>query len=158
NIIEANVFHHNTRLAGNGAGLEFYPDTATGTNNLLLNNDSHHNGLAGTTGGDGIGCNSQATGTVIRGNRVWRDNDDGIDLWGAANVLVEGNWAWENGLDDNLVKTSGNGTGFKLGGDPSGDGNHTIRYNLAWNNGECGTTDFSANLGPRKQDGSLPDS
>ena len=72
----------------------------SGSNHLILNNDSHHNGRPNTTGGDGIGVTyTQSTGNIIRGNRVWRNNDDGIDLWNAANVLVENNWSWQNGYN-----------------------------------------------------------
>jgi len=70
----------------------------------------------------------------VRGNRVWRNNDNGIELWDGANVLVENNWVWETGYDDSLQATAGDGIGFKLGGSGPGDGNHTIRNNLAWRN------------------------
>src|SRR4030095_10730880 len=46
----------------------------------------------------------------------------------------------------NLQKTSGNGCGFKLGGTGAGDGNHIVRNNLAWRNGEDGFNDNGADL------------
>jgi hypothetical protein len=141
NIIELCNVHHNTRIQASGGGII----VASGGNNLLLNNDSHHNGKAGTSGGDGIGVNyTQNTGNVVRGNRVWRNNDDGIDLWDTQNVLVENNWSWENGYNDALQRSGGNGAGFKLGGAGAGDGNHTIRNNLAWRNHENGFDDNGA--------------
>jgi chitodextrinase len=141
-IVERCVLHHNTRIQGSGAGIQ----VAFGSNNLILNNDSHHNGVLGSNGGDGIGVGSTLTGNIVRGNRVWLNNDDGIDLWGAANVLVENNWSWQNGLKDDLTPSGGNGTGVKLGGGGAGDGLHTIRNNLAWRNHANGFDDNSANL------------
>src|SRR4030095_14117277 len=110
NIVEFCNIHNNTRVQASGAGIII----EAGSNNLLLNNDSHHNGVYGTSGGDGIDINSPGTGNIVRGNRVWRNNDDGIDLWGSQHVLVEGNWSWENGKKDDLTPSGGNGTGFKL--------------------------------------------
>jgi chitodextrinase len=144
NIIERNVTHHNVRIQLSGCGISVVD---TGANNLILNNDSHHNGVLGSSGGDGIGVNyTRALGNIVRGNRVWLNNDDGIDLWGAANVLVENNWSWENGLRDDLTPSGGNGVGYKLGGAGPGDGNHTIRNNLAWRNEHSGFEDNGADL------------
>ena len=144
NIVERCVLHHNTRLQASGGGITV---DGTGANNLILNNDSHHNGVPGSNGGDGIGVNyTQATGNIVRGNRIWRNNDDGIDLWNAANVLVEGNWAWENGYADSLVPTGGNGNGIKLGGGGTGDGNHIVRNNVSWRNASNGFDDNNANI------------
>src|SRR5437870_7146592 len=42
NIIERCVLHHNTRMQLNGAGITVVD---TGANNLILNNDSHYNGV-----------------------------------------------------------------------------------------------------------------
>jgi hypothetical protein len=145
-IIEFCNIHHNVRLDGNGAGIEFDNNFS---NILILNNDVHHQSInqPSGTGGDGIGLyDGQQTGNVIRGNRVWRNHDDGMDLWNSANVLVEGNWSWENGYNDNLQITTGNGTGFKLGGAGTGDGNHIVRNNLAWRNTHSGFDDNSADI------------
>ena len=143
NVVTQCALHHNVRIQSSGAGLQV--DSGTASNNLILNNDSHHNGKYGTSGGDGIGISSTGTGNIIRGNRVWRNNDDGIDLWGAQHVLVENNWSWENGKKDDLTPSGGNGTGFKLGGGSSPDGLHTIQDNLAWRNRHNGFDDNSAN-------------
>jgi chitodextrinase len=77
---------------------------------------------------------------------VWRNNDDGIDLWGSANVLVENNWAWQQGYNDALTPSGGDGNGFKLGGGTTGDGLHTVRNNLAWGNFQHGFDANSADL------------
>lgn len=143
NIIENNNVHHCVRVNTNGAGIHL--DGTDGGNNLILNNDSHHHSLTiGGTGGDGIaitGTSSAAgaSGNVARGNRAWRNNDDGFDLSWSFAVTVEGNWSWENGFDDALVKTPGNGNGFKLGlTPPPSNGAWAIRNNLAWGNAEGG--------------------
>jgi len=143
NIIERCVTHHNVRIQLSGAGIQIV-NPAGG--NLILNNDSHHNGIYGTSGGDGIGNGSTALGNIIRGNRVWRNNDDGIDLWSSQHALVEDNWSWENGKKDDLTPSGGNGVGFKLGGGGTPDGLHTIQNNLAWRNRTNGFDDNSANL------------
>jgi hypothetical protein len=151
NTIERCNLHNNVRVQGSGAGIQL--DSTAGGNNLILNNDLHHNGInsatgqtTSSTGGDGIGDSSRAAGNVIRGNRLWRNADDGVDLWGAYGVLVEGNWSWENGKYDNLTATSGDGTGFKLGGGTTGDGGHTVQLNMAWGNSHNGFDDNSADL------------
>jgi hypothetical protein len=144
NIIEQCVTHHNVRIQLSGAGIQI--DSGGASNDLILNNDSHHNGIYGTNGGDGIANSSVGTGNVIHGNRVWRNNDDGIDLWGSQHALVENNWSWENGKKDDLTPSGGNGTGFKLGGGSTPDGLHTIQNNLAWRNRASGFDDNSANL------------
>ena len=143
NIIEDCEIHHNTRIQASGAGIQI---SSPAGGNLILNNDLHHNGKYGTSGGDGIGNSSTSTGNVIRGNRVWRNNDDGIDLWGSQQALVENNWSWENGKKDDLSPSGGNGTGFKLGGGTTPDGLHTIRNNLAWRNHANGFDDNGASL------------
>jgi parallel beta-helix repeat protein len=132
--IELCNIHHNVRLDANGAGIEV---GGSASNYLILNNDIHRQSInqPSGTGGDGLGFYGvQQSGNIIRGNRIWRNHDDGVDLWDSANILLENNWSWENGYNDNLSATSGNGVGYKLGGTGSGDGNHTLRNNLAWNN------------------------
>jgi hypothetical protein len=109
NIIENNNVHHNGALSAWAAtGISVYQDAA---NNLILNNDSHHNRDIDNGDADGIGMGSTGTGNVLRGNRVWRNSDDGIDMWNGAPTLIDGNWAWENGYDDNLQPLK-NGNGF----------------------------------------------
>jgi len=146
NIVEHLVSHRNGRLGDFGDGINVAG--AGVANNLVLNNDCHHNGGPNSVGGaDGIGVkDTQAVGNIVRGNRVWRNSDDGIDLWNAANVLVENNWSWENGYNDNLQPTGGNGEGFKLGGAGTGDGAHTIRENVAWGNYAQGFANNRADL------------
>ena len=77
---------------------------------------------------------------------MWRNSDDGIDLWNTKGITLENNWAWENGYDDNL-NPLGNGTGFKLGGSGSGDGGHTLKNNVSWGNKATGFNENAADIG-----------
>lgn len=128
--IEMCNIHHSHRLDNSGASINI----EFGSNILILNNDVHHNGVPShTNGGSGLSIASDGTGNIIRGNRFWRNGDNGFDLWDAQNVLAEYNWIWEIGYDDNMNPTAADGVGVKLGGGVS-SGGHTIRYNLSWKN------------------------
>ena len=108
-IIENNDVHHSPRVNASGAGITICCVGNTVSNVLILNNDVHDNGVPNTTGGDGISITyNLQSGNIVRGNRSWRNNDDGFDFWDSRNVLAENNWAWENGLGVN----SGNGAGL----------------------------------------------
>ncbi|MGH2569322.1 MAG: right-handed parallel beta-helix repeat-containing protein, partial [Bacteroidota bacterium] len=145
NIIEGNNIHHGGRLAVVGSGIRV---TGAAAHNLFLNNDFHHQ--RDTTGGsnaDGISLSGvSGSGNVLRGNRSWRNGDDGFDLWNSVAVTMENNWAWENGFDDAL-NPLGDGNGFKLGGSGSGDGGHTLRNNVAWKNKARGFDQNAADIG-----------
>jgi parallel beta-helix repeat protein len=139
NTFELNKIHDNGRLAnggGTGTGLKIIGPSS---GNLTLNNDIYNNDDKLGSGGGGNGTDqpesrSGTSGNVIRGNRVWRNSDDGIDLYNSKGFLIEGNWSWENGYAADGVTARGNGMGFKLGGPVAGDGGHTIRNNVAFRN------------------------
>ena len=123
NIIENNNMHHNGRASvSGGKGLTVYGSSA---NTLILNNDSHHNRNLDNNDADGMQISTTGSGTILRGNRVWRNSDDGFDFFNIVDnsnqspVLIENNWAFENGYDDNL-QPLGDGAGFKLGGRRAG--------------------------------------
>ena len=109
-------------------------------NNLVINNDVHDNdGELGSGGGaNGISVSAAGSGNVIRGNRAWRNADDGIDMWDSAPALIENNWVWLSGYDQDGVTPRGNGQGFKLGGSGPNDGGHRVRNNLSWKNRDDG--------------------
>jgi Right handed beta helix region/Protein of unknown function (DUF1565) len=145
--VEQCNLHHNVRNQFTGTAVSCADNgNGSSSNILFLNNDCHHNGnYTLSNGGSGVGSNSTGTGIVIRGNRCWRNNDNGIELWDAApGVLVENNWCWETGYNDSLVRSGGDGVGFKLGG-ATRAGGHTIRNNLARGNAVDG---FDQNEGP----------
>lgn len=141
NVIENLDVHHNGRLSmGEGKGITLY---GPAFNNLLLHNDSHHNRDITGENADGFQIAVTGTGNIVRGNRAWRNSDDGFDFFNVfdnvddAPVLIEHNYSWENGYDDNL-QPIGDGVGFKLGGTRPGStgvsGGHTVRFNLAFRN------------------------
>lgn len=143
NIIENCNIHHSGRLGSVGNGIKL---TGTGGGNQFLNNDLHHNVSQVPGNSDGVSVTTSALGSVVRGNRAWRNGDDGIDLWNSAAVTVENNWSWENGYNDALQPTGGDGNGYKLGGSGSGDGGHLVKNNLSWRNFADGFDDNAANV------------
>jgi hypothetical protein len=141
NIVESLNVHNNGRLSrAEGKGISLYGEASS---NLFLKNDSHHNADIDGDDGDGFQISVSGFGNVLRDNRAWRNSDDGFDFFNifdfttAAPVLIEHNYAWENGFDDNL-NPIGDGIGFKLGGERPGTGSisggHIVRYNLSWRN------------------------
>jgi hypothetical protein len=115
----------------------------SGGNNLLLNNDSHDNRDIPGDNADGFQISSTGEGNVLRGNRAWGNSDDGFDLFNvndnskAAPVVLDHNWAFDNGYDRNH-NPLGDGMGFKLGGGRPGtsseSGGNILTGNLAWGN------------------------
>jgi hypothetical protein len=101
----------------------------TASNNLILNCDSYENYDANNLGenSDGFAAKSSSVGpgNIFRGNRSWANSDDGFDVYYTVNygILVDNNWAFDNGIDIWGVGENfrGDGNGFKLGnpGGPS---------------------------------------
>ncbi len=154
NIIESNDIHHNGRISQYaGSGIQLL---GSGANNLILNNDLHHNRDVNKGNADGFaGGGTTGTGNVVRGNRAWRNSDDGFDFFNSQDntsggaYIIENNWAWENGYDDKL-QPLGEGNAFKLGGTRSGtsgkSGGHTVKNNMAWRNRGHGFLENGANI------------
>ncbi|WP_441291324.1 right-handed parallel beta-helix repeat-containing protein [Sorangium sp. KYC3313] len=151
NIFEALDVHH---IMGAGIFLQ------RGSNNLVLNCDSHDNFDELTSNGagesaDGFGCHVGAgeTGNVFRGCRAWWNADDGYDFINSgAACLVERSWAWYNGYKPGTQTGIGNGNGFKGGGYgadparfPAEPAAHTVQNCLAAFNRAAG---FYANHHP----------
>ncbi len=129
-----------------------------GSDNLVLNCDSHHNYDEHTSNGagesaDGFGCHGSGSGNVFRGCRAWWNTDDGFDFINSNGAcLVEDSWAWYNGYLPDTMTAGSNGNGFKSGGYgadytkfPSSPAVHTTRNCLAFNNRSAG---FYANHHP----------
>ena len=146
NVIEHLHVHHNQ-----APGIFI----ASGTSNLVLNCDSHHNYDPLEDGGnaDGFGCHSTGGNNVLRGCRAWENSDDGYDFINAPGTcIVEGSWAFRNGWVPDTMMTGANGAGFKSGGfgnppntPASGAPRHVVRSNLAFGNRAIG---FYANYHP----------
>jgi hypothetical protein len=127
----------------------------SGTANLILNSDSHHNYDPLENGGnaDGFGCHSNGGNNVLRGCRAWENSDDGFDFINAPGTCIaEESWAFRNGWIPDTNMGVGNGAGFKSGGfgnppmtPATGAPRHVIRKNLAFANRSIG---FYANYHP----------
>ncbi|WP_322400762.1 right-handed parallel beta-helix repeat-containing protein [Massilia luteola] len=132
---------------------------AKGSNNLVLNVDSHHNydpysksGPGQNADGFGVHIGANQPGNVIRGCRAWANTDDGYDTINAYSpVLIENSWAWMMGYYPGTTTSvpAGNGNGFKLGGYGgvyvANAPQHTARFNVAFKNKAYG---FYANHHP----------
>ncbi len=129
-----------------------------GSDNLVLNCDSHDNLDEFTSNGagesaDGFGCHGSGSGNVFRGCRAWWNADDGYDFINSNGACtVEDSWAWYNGYVPGTLEGIGNGNGFKAGGyglDPAKFPNnvptHVVRNCLAVANKAAG---FYANHHP----------
>jgi hypothetical protein len=143
--VENVVVHHcaDTGLQiSNGSGFE-----GSGTNNLILNTDSHTNYDPQCEGenADGFGAKEQvAEGNVFRGCRAWGNVDDGWDFYAWISVVeLENCWAFSNGADFPSAGEQ-DGNGFKLGGDDLG-ANHQLTDCIAVDNRMAG---FTNNSGP----------
>jgi hypothetical protein len=144
-IFELLDLHHNQ-----GPGLFIQ----AGSNNQVLNVDSHDNYDPAMSGGnsDGFGCHSTGTGNIFSGCRAWWNSDDGFDLINSPGACtVERSWAFRNGYQPGTTTAAGNGAGFKAGGFgldppfPSPVPRHVIRFNVAFANRSQG---FYANHHP----------
>ncbi|GAA2669180.1 sigma-70 family RNA polymerase sigma factor [Actinoplanes palleronii] len=111
---------------GNGSAGLMLRDAGTAKNQVLDSDfaDNRGSGLAVQFGDGG--------GNLLRGNRAYHNDGDGINLGGFAGpVSVEYNWSFRNG-----------GNGFAVGGGtPSTGAAHTVRHNAAWNNTGHGFVD-----------------
>ena len=138
-IYEQLNLHHNM-----GPGL-FIKD---GSDNLVLNSDSHHNYDPYTSNGagqsaDGFGAHVSAghPGNVFRGCRAWANTDDGFDLINAYSpVTIENSWAWDHGFipGTRTPLKDGNGNGIKAGGYSgkyvANGVRHVVRFSVAFGN------------------------
>lgn len=130
--------------------------------NKIINNHTHHN--TGNSGNaDGIQLASEnVKDTLIKDNIVHDNDDDGIDTWISSNNTVLGNTVYNQ-------KGSGDGNGFKMGGqttggsnlvvhnfsfgnkangfDSNGSGGNKYYHNVAYGNGEMGFEDGYRNPG-----------
>jgi parallel beta-helix repeat protein len=118
------------------------------TNNLLLNNISHHNYDPDDHGedADGYVIGTDAIDTILRGNIAHSNSDDGFDLWESINTTLERNIAYKNGFDlwGEGDQFEGDGSAFKLGRGPGG---HTLIGNIGWGNANSGLS-YNTASGP----------
>lgn len=157
NIIEFNNIHHSGRSSGDGRGIRIIGSGIS--NNTWLNNDVHHNFNTAADPGqhsDGVLYSpTSSSGNVFRGNRFFRNGDDGLDTFCVtadavcAVGTVDKNWSYQNGCTDAAGTACGGelaapgsarGKGFKLGGGRPGATNGGLTYtnNLSWKNRDAG--------------------
>lgn len=127
----------------------------SGSDNRVLNCDSHHNydPLEDGENADGFGCHSTGGNNVLRGCRAYENSDDGFDFINSPGTcLVEHSWAFRNGYVPETNRPSGNGAGFKSGGfgyppriPATGVPRHVVRFSVAFDNRAQG---FYANHHP----------
>ncbi|GAB2618262.1 pectate lyase [Streptomyces capparidis] len=115
------------------------------SNNQILNLDSHGNRDPRKNGesADGLAIKEgSGSGNVVRGARLWNNSDDGLDWWMFQSpILTENSLAWGNGFNRwNLPDFTGDGNGFKLGGNGVA-ANHTVRNSMTWDNAVGGFID-----------------
>ncbi|HEV2779538.1 MAG TPA: carbohydrate-binding protein [Actinophytocola sp.] len=115
------------------------------SNNQILNLDSYGNRDPRNNGesADGLAIKEgSGTGNVVRGARLWNNSDDGLDYWMFSSpILTENSLAWGNGFNRwNLPDFTGDGNGFKLGGNGVA-ANHTLRNSMTWDNAVSGIID-----------------
>ena len=120
NIIEGCVVHD---CGFDGIVLGSSSVSSKATNALILNCDSFRN-YGGGNGNNGDGFAGKAgcgPGNVFRGCRAWNNADDGWDFYDTAAqpVVMENCWAFSNGYNlwGYAGTWTGNGNGFKLGGE-----------------------------------------
>ncbi len=115
------------------------------SNNQIINLDAYGNRDPRKNGesADGLAIKEgSGTGNVVRGARLWNNSDDGLDYWMFSSpIRTEASLAWGNGFNRwNLPDYTGDGNGFKLGGNQVA-ADHTVRNSMAWNNAVGGFID-----------------
>ncbi|GAA1393972.1 carbohydrate-binding protein [Catellatospora coxensis] len=115
------------------------------SNNLILNLDSYGNRDPRKNGesADGLAIKEgSGSGNVVRGARLWNNSDDGLDFWMFSSpILLENSLSWGNGFNRwNLPNYTGDGNGFKLGGNAV-SASHAVRNSMTWDNAVGGFID-----------------
>lgn len=132
------------QISGNAAE---HPDLWP-TYNVIENSTSYNNVDPGHNNADGFAAKiTVGEGNVFRGNIAYNNVDDGWDLFAKLEsgligvVTIEDSIAYRNGT--NLEKdATGDGNGFKLGGDGIAIG-HILRNSLSFYNDADGVTSNS---------------
>ena len=110
----------------------------------LYENFVAHNNYSKQNGGDSADGIKLASGkhNKVRNCHIYKNSDDGVDIWGTINTLVEYCVSHDNGYG-----YAGNGIGFKLGGAYTKNNKAMVRYNISYknrvnfhNNGSGGVT------------------
>ena len=128
NIVENCRIHDN---GNSGMLMGSQSSTANPSYNLIVNCDAYFN-FDSPAGGNADGFSAKwnvGPGNVFKGCRSYNNSDDGYDLWMCiAEITIDSCFAFRNGVDSwHTGSVSGNGNGFKLGG------NYVATHNLVKN-------------------------
>jgi hypothetical protein len=151
NVVERVESHHNADTGIQISGRSAEPPSMWPSHNLIVSSESHNNADPGGNDADGFGVKlTVGEGNVLRHNIAHHNIDDGWDLYAKSTtgpigtVVVEDSVAYDNGFLEADPSTTGEGNGFKLGGE-SMPGDHLLRNSLSYGNLGTGAT---SNSGP----------
>ncbi|GAA1526453.1 hypothetical protein BJ978_003038 [Agromyces terreus] len=151
NIVERVESHHNQDTGIQISGSESEPPALWPTNNLVVSSVSHDNMDVGGNDADGFAAKlTVGEGNVFRSNIAYNNIDDGWDLYAKSTtgpigtVVIEDSVAYDNGWVSGDTSFTGEGNGFKLGGE-SMPGDHLLRNSVSFGNLGTGVT---SNSGP----------
>ncbi|MEG3614738.1 fibronectin type III domain-containing protein [Isoptericola haloaureus] len=151
NVVERVESHHNKDTGIQISGLSAEPPSMWPSHNTILSSVSHNNADTGGNDADGFGVKlTVGEGNVLRYNIAHHNIDDGWDLYAKSTtgpigtVVVEDSVAYANGFLEDDPTWTGEGNGFKLGGE-SMPGDHLLRNALSYGNLATGAT---SNSGP----------
>ncbi|PFG44576.1 fibronectin type III domain protein [Isoptericola jiangsuensis] len=151
NVVERVESHHNADTGIQISGRSAEPPTMWPSHNLVVSSESHHNADPGGNDADGFGVKlTVGEGNVLRHNIAHHNIDDGWDLYAKSTtgpigtVVVEDSVAYANGYLSEDPTRTGEGNGFKLGGE-SIPGDHLLRNSVSYGNLGTGVT---SNSGP----------
>ncbi len=128
-----------SRLSGTDTTIDTWPSY-----NLILNCTSYLNADPGEQDADGFAAKlTCGVGNVFDGCVAYNNADDGWDLYAKVEsgmigaVTIRNCVAYNNGLREDGTEGTGNGNGFKMGGE-SLSGKHVLENSIAFNNKEKG--------------------
>ncbi len=104
------------------------------SNNRIINCDSYYNEDPSQGNADGFSPKLDVgTGNYFSGCRSWQNSDDGWDGYlrpsNDVTTTLENCWSFNNGYLKNGSASSGNGSGFKMGGGDTSNINH-LKHNM----------------------------
>ncbi|ROS31352.1 parallel beta helix pectate lyase-like protein [Cellulomonas sp. PhB150] len=151
NVVERVESHHNLDTGVQISGSSNEPPAMWPSDNLVVSSVSHDNADPGGNDADGFAAKlTVGEGNVFRSNISHHNIDDGWDLYAKSTtgpigtVVVEDSVAYDNGRLSGDDPRTGEGNGFKLGGE-SMPGDHLLRNSISYGNLGTGVT---SNSGP----------
>ncbi|WP_435736391.1 carbohydrate-binding protein [Cellulosimicrobium sp. PMB13] len=151
NVVERVESHHNADTGIQISGRSAEPPSMWPSHNLVVSSVAHNNADAGGNDADGFAAKlTVGEGNVFRNDIAHHNIDDGWDLYAKSTtgpigtVIVEDSVAYDNGWLEADPSRTGEGNGFKLGGE-SIPGDHLLRNSVSYGNLGTGVT---SNSGP----------